>query len=100
MKWRNITAGDLVKLAYKLSLEPSQAKRHSPHPVYWYCLDGKKVLRITMPNIHGGAGSISTGFLKKIQNSFRLNSRQFEDLAECPLSAEEVEKIIRAKVNL
>ena len=100
MKWRNITAGDLIKVAHKLSLELSQAKRRSPHPIYWYCLDGKQVLRITLPNIHGGSGSISTGFLKQIQNNFRLNSRQFEDLTECPLGAEEFEKIIREKLKL
>lgn len=100
MKWRNITARDLEKVVSKLSLEPSHSKRRAPHPIYWYCLDGKKMLRIKMPNIHGGAGSISTGFLKQIQNNMRVNTQQFEELAECPLTAEEYESIIREKLGL
>jgi hypothetical protein len=99
MKWRNITATDLGNVITKLSLQSSQSKRRAPHPVYWYYLDGKKTLRIAMPNVHGGAKSISTGFLKQIQNSLRLDTRQFEDLAECPLSSEEYEAIIRGKLR-
>lgn len=99
MNWRNITAKDLGKVAAKLSLEPSKSSRRSPHPVFWYMLDGKKTLRITMPNVHGGSGSMSTGFLKQIQNSLHLNISQFEDLAECPLTPEEFEKIIREKLG-
>lgn len=100
MKWRNITVRDLEKLVGKLSLKPSQSKRRAPHPVYWYCLDGKKMLRIKMPNVHGGAGSISTGFLKQIQNNMRVNTQQFEELVECPLTPEEYEKIVREKLGL
>lgn len=99
MKWRNITATDIGNVIKKLSLQPSHSKRRAPHPVYWYYLDGKKTLRLTMPNMHGGAKSISTGFLKQIQNNLRLDTRQFEDLAECPLSAEEYEAIIRDKLR-
>lgn len=99
MKWRNITPKDLSKVVRKLSLQESNSKRRAPHPVYWYFLDSKKFLRITMPNLHGGSGSLSTGFLKQIQNNLRLNTNQFEELAECPLSAEEYEKIVREKIN-
>jgi hypothetical protein len=99
MKWRNITAANLGNVIRKLSLQASQSKRRAPHPIYWYCLDGKKALRITMPNTHGGSKSISTGFLKQIQNSLKLDTRQFEDLAECPLSAEEYEAIVRNKLG-
>lgn len=52
-----------------------------------------------MPNVHGGAKPISTGFLKQIQNNLRLDTRQFEDLAECPLKPEEYESIIRDKLR-
>ena len=100
MKWRNITARDLERVVNKLSLEPSITIRRGPHPAYWYCLDGKKELRITMPNIHGGSGSISTGFLKQIQNNLRLNTQQFEDLVECPLKVEEFERIVREKIRV
>jgi hypothetical protein len=100
MKWRNITVKQLEKVVGKLSLMPSKTKRRAPHPVYWYYLDGKKLLRVTIPNSHGGAGSISTGFLKQIQNSLHLNTQQFEDLAECPLTPEEYEKIVRQNLRL
>lgn len=53
-----------------------------------------------MPNIHGRSGSVSTGFLKQIQNNLRLNSHQFEELSECPLTAKEYEKRIREKLSL
>jgi hypothetical protein len=99
MNWRNITAKDLGKVTTKLSLEPSSSQRRVPHPIFWYILDGKKTLRITMPNVHGGSGSMSTGFLKKIQSSLHLNPRQFEELAECPLTPDEFEQIIREKLE-
>jgi hypothetical protein len=100
MKWRNITANDLVKVVGKLSLEPSKSNRRAPHPVYWYCLDRKKILRVTLPNVHGGSGSISTGFLTQVRKSLRLDTPQFEKLAECPLTSEEYEVIIREKLGL
>lgn len=100
MKWHNITPKDLHQAARKLSLEPVRKKRRSPHPVFWYMLEGKKVLRITLPNQHGGSGSLSTGFIKQVQNSFRLSTQQFESLVECPLSAEEFEAILRGKLGL
>jgi hypothetical protein len=100
MKWRNINASDFGKVIKKLSLQPSQSKRRAPHPVYWYFLDGKKALRLTFPNPHGGSKSVSTGFIKQIQNSLRLDTRQFEDLTECPLTADEYETIIRGKFGI
>ena len=99
MKWRNIASSDLSKVVSKLSLEPSKSRRRAPHPIYWYLLDGKKALRIKMPNVHGGSGSISTGFLKQIQNSLKLSTPQFVELVECPLTPEGFEVIIRSKLN-
>lgn len=94
MKWRNITAKQLRKLVRKISLEPSKSKRRAPEPVFWYYVNGKKVLRVTLPNISGGSGSVSTGFIKHIQLNLRLDTRQFEDLVECPLTSEDYETII------
>jgi hypothetical protein len=100
VKWRNITARNLMDgVVHKLSLEPSQAKRRSPHPVYWYILDGKKTLRITLPNVHGGSGSISTGFLQQIKDQLMLTTKQFEDLVSCPITSEQFEAIIREKLD-
>jgi len=100
MKWHNITLNDLARVVDKLSLLPSQSKRRAPHPIYWYCLDGKKILRVTVPNRHGGSGSISTGFLKQIKNNLHVNAHQFEELTECPLTPEKYETIIREKFGL
>jgi hypothetical protein len=99
MKWQNITARDLREIVGKLSLEQTQAKRRSPHPVFWYYLDGKKELRVTLPNIHGGAGSVSTGFLQQIKRSLRLSNREFEELVDCPLTAEEFETLLRERMD-
>jgi hypothetical protein len=99
MKWQNITASDLRVVVTKLSLAPSQSQRRSPHPVYWYYLDGKKILRVTLPNVHGGSRSVSTGFLKQVQNQLKLTTSQFVDLVECPLTSKEYEVIVRSKLN-
>jgi len=53
-----------------------------------------------LPNLHGGSKSVSTGFIKQIQNSLRLDTHQFEDLTECPLTADEYEAIIRDKFGI
>jgi len=101
MKWRSFTYRDIYKgVAGKLDLEPSKTKRRSPHPVYWYVLDGRRVIRVTLPNRHGGSGAISTGFLQQIKRSLRLTTREFEDLVECPLSAEDYEQIARRTIAL
>jgi hypothetical protein len=100
MKWSNVTIRDLINgVVHKLSLEASQTKRRSPHPVYWYVLDGKKVLRIMMPNVHGSSDSISTGFLQQIKRQLMLTTKQFEALVSCPLTAEEFEAIIRKTLD-
>lgn len=99
MRWLNITSRQLDSIAAKLSLEPVKRQRRAPHPVYWYYLDGKKTLRVTFPNIHGGSGSVSPPFLKRIRDSLKVDSEQLEGLAECPLGAAEYEAIVRAKFS-
>jgi hypothetical protein len=99
MSWLNLTAKELHKIVNKLSLEPGAASRRGPHAIYWYEIDGIKQLRIALPNIHGGSGSISTGFLKQIRNNLKLDSKEFEDLVDCPLTADEFEEIVRKKIS-
>lgn len=99
MSWLNITAKELRNVVNKLSLEESKTSRRSPHPVYWYYLDGKRALRIILPNIHGGSGSISTGFLGKIKGSFLLKNQEFIDLVECPMSSDQFEEIVRSRIE-
>jgi hypothetical protein len=99
-KWSNLTAKDLKKgIVQKLSLERTDSKR-GREPIYWYLLDGKKQFHIAMPNIHGGSGSVSIGYLKQIRMALRLETKEFEDLANCPLKAKDYEKIIRDKLEI
>lgn len=97
MQFRNIGQRDLMKIVPKLEMEEASARRRSPHPVYWYCLDGKRVLRVTLPNSHGGSGSISPGFLNGIRKSLLLTTEQFVDLVECPLTTEAYAEIVRSQ---
>ena len=97
MKWQNIKAKELHGLIDKISLEPTKSKRRSPHPIYWYKLDGKRTLRLKLPNISGGSGSVSKGFLQNVKNNLRLKNREFEDLVECPLTSEEFEGLVRER---
>lgn len=99
MSFLNINARELRKVIRKLSLEKSEARR-AKHPIYWYYLDGKRVLRITFPNEHGGSGGVSSGFLNQIRNSFKITSDQFTDLVDCSLSAQAYEEIIRDKLQI
>ncbi len=100
MKYQNITAKDLLRVVKKLDLEGRSGKRRAKHPVYWYKLDGKRQIRVTLPNVHGGNKTITPGFLKQIRNQLRLKSVELVDLVECPLTKEEYERIVREKLNL
>lgn len=98
MKWSNFAYDDSRKIIKKLGLEKTKAS--SRDEVYWYRLDGQEQLRIIFPNNHGGSGSLSTGFIKQIMIGLKLNTRDFERLAECSLSASAYEAIIREKLKL
>lgn len=100
MKWKNTNNKDLGKIIKKLDLEPTKTKRRSPHPVYWYYLDGKKVLRIIFPNTHGGSGGISVGFMRQIINNLKLSAAEYENLVECPLTADSFERLVRERIKI
>lgn len=65
-----------------------------------YYLDGKYQFKVTMPNIHGGSGSISTGWLKVCRESVMLSASEYADLVRCPMTPEAYEKVIRGKLAL
>jgi hypothetical protein len=100
MRWQNITAKDLQEIVDKLDLKPRTTKSRGPHPVYWYCLNGRKILHTPLPNVHSGSGSLSTGFLTQIRKNLRLTNREFERLVECPLTPEDFEAIVQERVML
>ena len=70
MKYPNVAAKDFAPVIRKLSLEEAPGKR-GKHPVYWYLLDGKKTMRITLQNIHCGMHALTTVFQKQIRGVFR-----------------------------
>ena len=98
MKWSNFSYKNSKTVIKKLSLEKTESKR-GREPIYWYYLDGKKELRVSMPNQHGGSGSVSTGYITQIRNQLKLGTREFEDLVDCPLSAEKFEALIRERTK-
>ena len=99
MSWRNFTARDVLGITEKLGLEQVRKRGRAGHPVFYYLLDGKRQLRVTLPNIHGGSGSLSTGLLQNIKTKLRLTSREFEDLVNCPLTAEQFEGLVRERTG-
>ena len=60
----------------------------------WALLDGRRVLRVTYPSIHGRA-DIPKGTLHSIRKQLRLDRDDFERFVECPMSAPEYELHLR-----
>lgn len=63
----------------------------------WYELDGKKILRVTMPK---GRGAIPPGTLNSIRDQTFLSRNDFADLIRCPLSGSDYARIIREKIDV
>lgn len=60
----------------------------------WYELDGKKILRVTVPK---GRGDLPSGTANSIREQVYLSKKQFADLVNCPLKGKGFEEIIRQK---
>jgi hypothetical protein len=63
----------------------------------WYWLDGHKKLRVTLPKVKGGGGSVPKGTAKSIRNQLKLNPQQLQKLLSCPISGADYAEIIREK---
>ena len=74
----------------KLSLSFRKGKERNA----WYELDGKKILRVTIPK---GSGTIPPGTLNSIRDQLWLSRDQFSSLINCPLSSSDFERIVRGK---
>ena len=93
----NLTARQINKsVPKKLSLQKLETTREQ-HGDYY--LDGKYQFRVTMPNIHGGSGSVSTGMLKIARESVHLTSREYADLVRCPMTGEQYDEKMRDKLT-
>lgn len=62
----------------------------------WFILDGKKIIRFTIPHVHSTWGKGTVG---DVRRKSRLDQQQFKDLVECPLSLTEFEEIQRKLVD-
>lgn len=63
----------------------------------WFQLDGRAVLRVTMPKIH--KGEVRDGTLGEIRKQLALTKPQFELLISCPMTGPEYESLIREKIR-
>lgn len=93
----NLTAKQIVSsVTKKLALTNVRGTREQHGDFF---LDGKLQFTVTMPNIHGGSGSISSGWLKVCRDSVRLKTSEFADLVRCPMSGEAYEQIITEQIK-
>lgn len=69
--------------------------RGGKEPTGWYCLDGKKVLRVTVTNVHG-SDTLSIGVATRLKNSLKLDREELIMLYECPMSGRDYENKIRS----
>lgn len=77
----------------KLGLELSHTKElHA-----WLVIDGKKVLRLTLTNEHGGRSELSSGATNRLWKVTKLDREDFVDLLECPLSRDDYIEKLKAK---
>ena len=60
----------------------------------WYCLGGKKVLRVTIPKGH--SKELGSGTVRRIIGNLRLNSTEFKNLYNCPMSGKDYEAKVRS----
>ena len=96
MSLLNLTAKQIYdSVTKKLHLEHVKVSRETTGDYY---LDGKYQFRVTMPNVHGGSGSVSTGWLKVCRESVFLSTAQYADLVRCPMTEEKYTEIIREKI--
>lgn len=78
-------------LENKLSLDFRGGKERNA----WYYLDGKKVLRVTITNVHGG-DTLSKRVASRLKNSLKLDVEDLKRLYDCPMGGREYEDKIRS----
>jgi len=62
----------------------------------WFELDGRKILRVTMPK---GRGPLTPGTARAIRNQVKLSTEEYADLIKCGLLGKDYEAIIREKMQ-
>ena len=90
MKNDRFDASDVKRVCErKLKIEFNSTKEYNG----WYWLDGKKVVRITVPK---GRKFLPPGTYSSMARQMRLSTAQFDNLLECPLSKADYDATLRA----
>ena len=77
----------------KLKLKPwSRGERK-----YWFYLDGRKCLRVTLPQ---GRGPLKHGTANSIVNQLKLCKNQFREYLSCKTDLRDFEYTIRGKISM
>jgi hypothetical protein len=88
----NFTISDVKNLLEnKLQLQPRKAGERN----YWFYLDGRKCLRITLPQ---GRGHLKRGTANSIANQLKLCKNQFREYVSCKHSLRDYDYTIRGKI--
>jgi len=91
---RNVKYRDLITaLERKVGLDFRQGKERNAK----YELNGKVRLRVTAPKKHGS--DILPGTAKAIRSQLALDTGQFLDLVNCPMTGADFEEIMRHKIE-
>lgn len=90
----NVSISDVKRLLEnKLQLRPRNAGERN----YWFYLDGRKCLRVTLPH---GRGQLKRGTANSIANQLKLCKDQFREYISCKHSLRDYEYMIRGKIAL
>lgn len=80
-------------IEHKLQLSFSSGSERNA----WIQIDGRAVLRVTLPKVH--SGDVREGTLGEIRKQLALTKAQFELLISCPMTGPQYEELIREKVR-
>jgi hypothetical protein len=90
----NFTISDVRRLVEdKLDMRPRSAGERN----YWFYLDGKKCLRVTLPQ---GRGALKPGTANSIVNQLKLCKDQFGQFLHCDGTLRDYTYMIRGKIML
>ena len=77
----------------KLHLKPRKTGERN----YWFYLDGRKCLRVTLPQ---GRGPLKRGTSNSIVNQLKLCKNQFREYVSCKNDLRDFENTIRGKIAM
>jgi hypothetical protein len=73
---------------------------HNRESVGWLWVDGKKIVRFSLPGAHGGRSELTVGAALKLLHDSKLSRGDFIDLVDCPLSLDGYVEKLRADGHL